>query len=157
MKNSYLVENEEIEFRRAIVDDDLETIAELIYKTDPFIYPFWFNKNIKKAKKHLPTLLKRENNLFNIDNFYIAYDKTAGQIVGILCAIDKSVKFSHSYDKDKQINGNYDFTIRNYVEVLENEIEESEFEDLLYISNICIVENLRGKKIGSKLIGYFIS
>jgi len=42
-------------------------------------------------------------------------------------------------------------------EEIEKEIEESENDKLLYISNICIKNRLRGKKIGSKLLGYFIS
>lgn len=37
------------------------------------------------------------------------------------------------------------------------EVDEYESDDVIYISNICIVENYRGKKIGSYLIGYYIS
>lgn len=156
-KNMFLVNNEMIEFRRAKLTDNLEQIAELIYYTDPFIYPFWFNNDIEEAKKFLPTLIKKENNLFNINNFYVAINKDNDNIVGILCAIDKSISFDHDYDEFKKINDRYKFTIENYVEELEKEIEESDNHKLLYISNICITNDLRGKKIGSKLIGYFIS
>ena len=76
MKNKYLVENDEIEFRRANLNDNLDDIAELIYKTDPYIYPFWFNNNIEEAKKYLKQLLTRPNNLFNIDNLYVAFAKS---------------------------------------------------------------------------------
>ena len=48
-KNSYLVENELIYFRRATKDDNMEEIAKLIYDTDPYIYPFWFEKDVNKC------------------------------------------------------------------------------------------------------------
>lgn len=157
MKNTFKVENDEIIFRRANLNDNLEQIAELVYFTDPFIYPFWFNNSIKKAQKFLPKLMKEEGHLFSIDNFYIAYDKQTKEIVGILCAIDKTSKLKIDYDKYKKINHNYKFTLEHYVEEIEKEVLESEDTDMLYISNICIKEVLRGKKIGSKLIGYWIS
>lgn len=156
MKNKYLVENDEIEFRRANLNDNLDDIAELIYKTDPYIYPFWFNNNIEEAKKYLKQLLTRPNNLFNIDNLYVAYDKTINHIVGVLCAIDKSLTFDHEYSEDKKTNHNYEFTIDNYIIPVEKEIEEFD-EHAMYISNLCIAENVRSKGIGSYLLGYFIS
>ena len=39
-KNNYAVENEKIIFRRACLNDNMEEIAELIYDTDKYIYPF---------------------------------------------------------------------------------------------------------------------
>ena len=32
----------EMEFRKANEDDNLEEIAELLYLTDQYIYPYWF-------------------------------------------------------------------------------------------------------------------
>ena len=157
MKNSFRVENDEIVFRRANVNDNLEEIAALIYETDPYIYPFWFNNSLKKAQKFLSKLIIQKGHLYNIDNLYIAYDKTSNHVIGILCAIDKSVPLDFDWTKYKKINHNYKFTIENYVQEIEKEIRETDQKDLLYISNICVSEELRGKRIGSKLIGYFIS
>ena len=150
------VENEEIEFRKATIYDNLEEISSLIYDTDPYIYPFWFNNDIEEAKKFLPNLLRSNNNLFNINNFYIAYDKSSKRIIGILCAIDKSINFDYDYTDVKNINSHYDFTINNYVVPIEKEMNDFD-ENTIYISNICIDKNYRGKRIGSFLIGYFIS
>lgn len=157
MKNSFMVENDEIIFRRANLNDNLEEIATLIYETDPYIYPFWFNNSVKKAQKFLPKLMQEEGNLFHIDNMYIAYDKTNGKVVGVLVAIDKSIKLDFDWTKYKKINHNYRFTIEHYVEEIEKEIRETDNKELLYISNICVQTELRGRKIGSKLIGFFIS
>ena len=157
MKNVFKVENEEIVFRRANIEDNLEQIAELIYLTDPYIYPFWFNNSITKACKFLPNLLKEEGHLFSIDNFYIAQDKETKDIVGILCAVDKNTPLNGGYEKYKKINKRYRFTLERYIEELEKEISEYDQPGMIYISNICINPDLRGKQIGSKLIGYFIS
>ena len=157
MKNTFKVENEEIVFRRANLEDNLEQIAELIYLTDPYIYPFWFNNSITKAQKFLPKLMKEEGHLFSIDNFYIATDKKTKEVVGILCAIDKMTPLKINYKQYKKINRRYHFTLENYIEGIEKEVLEYEHNATIYISNICIKEGLRGKQIGSKLIGYFIS
>ena len=107
MKNSFRVENDEIVFRRANVNDNLEEIAALIYETDPYIYPFWFNNSLKKAQKFLSKLIIQKGHLYNIDNLYIAYDKTSNHVIGILCAIDKSVPLDFDWTKYKKINHNY--------------------------------------------------
>lgn len=36
-------------FRRANATDDRIVMAELIYQTDPYIYPFWFNNDVSEA------------------------------------------------------------------------------------------------------------
>lgn len=45
-KKDYKVGFEDIILRRAKKDDNMEDIARLIYETDPYIYPFWFNNDI---------------------------------------------------------------------------------------------------------------
>lgn len=85
---------------------------------------------------------------------YIAYYKTKDNIIGIICAIDKSVDLNYDYSIIEKINSNYDFTIKNYIKLLIEEVLENDF---LYISNVCIDGNYRGKKIGTKLLGYYIS
>ena len=63
MKDSYLVENELIYFRRAKSEDNMDEIARLIYATDPYIYPFWFDNNENKCVDFLKTLGIEANNL----------------------------------------------------------------------------------------------
>lgn len=153
-KKSYFVEDEEIVFRRAKLDDNFEEIASLIYDTDPYIYPFWFKNNIEEAKLFLKDKIKEEGFIFNYNNIYIAYDKTTKHIVGILCAVDKSVNLEYDYSGVEKINHNYSFTIKNYIKPIIEEVLENDF---LYISNVCVDKNYRGKSIGTNLLGYFIS
>lgn len=156
MKNKFLVENNEIIFRRASINDNLEQIASLIYKTDPHIYPYWFNNDMDEAIHCLTKLIASPASLFSADNIYVAANKADSKIVGVLVAIDKSVYLSHNYDLFRDINSRHAFTIDNYVIPIEREIDYFD-NHTMYISNVCVDENIRGKGIGSYLLGYFIS
>lgn len=154
MKNSFMVQNEEIEFRRATENDNFFEIAELIYKTDDYIYPFWFDNNIETAKNVLNNLIGVEGFIFNYNNLYIAYDKSTNHIIGILCGLDRTENFEYDYSQLENINKNSDFTVKKYLKVLVTEVKENDF---LYISNLCIDNQYRGRQIGTKLLGYFLT
>ena len=58
-KKDYKVGFEDIILKKKKKDDNMEDIARLIYETDPYIYPFWFNNDIDEAvsrKNQLHTL-----------------------------------------------------------------------------------------------------
>jgi len=155
-KNSYLVENELIYFRRAKKDDNMVEIARLIYDTDPYIYPFWFNKDENKCVDFLKEEILKDGFIFNYNNLYVAYDSTLNKIVGVICAIDKSVNLKYDYETLGKINDCYRKTINGYIQPILDEVEAFDSETI-YIPNVCIDKGLRGKKIGTKLLGYFIS
>lgn len=155
-KNSYLVENDCIYFRRAKIDDNMEEIAELIYDTDPYIYPYWFQKDERACIEFLKEHMLKTGFIFNYNNLYVAYDDTIDKIVGVICAIDKSVDLNYDYESLMVINQNYKKTIEEYIKPILDEV--SLFDDkTIYIPNVCVDKNMRGKKIGTKLLGYFIS
>ena len=155
MRNSYLVENEFIYFRRARKEDNMEEIAKLLYQTDPYIYPFWFDNDEKKCIDFLKEEIFKDGFIFNYNNLYVAFDKTVNRIVGVICAIDKSVDLNYDYDSLKKVNNKYEITIDKYINPILEEVEEFN-NSTIYISNVCIDKTLRGKKIGTKLLGYFI-
>lgn len=155
-KNSYRVEKNLICFRRAKEDDNMTEIAKLIYDTDPYIYPYWFENNENKCVDFFKEHLLKEGFMFNYNNLYIAYDSTIDKIVGVICAIDKSVNLKYDYDSLEKINNFYKKTIQNYIKPILEEVEKYDNETI-YIPNVCIDKELRGKKIGAKLLGYFIS
>ncbi|MBE6155298.1 MAG: GNAT family N-acetyltransferase [Firmicutes bacterium] len=154
--DSYLVENELIYFRRAKKDDNMEEIARLIYDTDPYIYPYWFDKNESKCVDFLKEEMLKDGFIFNYNNLYVAYDSTSNKIVGVICAIDKSVNLKYDYETLEKVDERYKTTIKKYIRPILDEVEKYDFQTM-YIPNVCIDNNLRGKKIGSRLLGYFIS
>lgn len=144
--------NFELIIRKATIEDNLKDIAELIYSTDDYIYPYWF-ETVDKCREELSVLLVEENFFFSINNLYVAIDELNNKIIGILCILDKDVNFEYDYEKLRNYNERYRFTIDNYVMGLIKEVKESEFA---YISNVCIHKDYRGKKIGNKLVSHVI-
>lgn len=67
-------DEEQIVIRRARDGDDLERIAELIYKTDAYIYPYWF-ENVENCKNILPNFIKQDGFIFNLKNIDVAVKK----------------------------------------------------------------------------------
>ena len=153
MKNAYIIEDEKIIFRRAKYTDNFIEIAELIYKTDPYIYPFWFKNDMEEAIEILSKKIGEKGFIFYYENIYVAYDKTINKIIGIICALDRTTDLNYDYSYLENINRNYNFTINNYIKPIIKETLENNY---LYISNVCISGDYRGKKVGTHLLGYFI-
>ena len=86
-KDSYLIEKDLVHFRRATKEDNLSQIAELIYNTDPYIYPYWFDNDEDKCKEFFKEAILQEGFLFHYDNLYVAHDITTNEIIGVICAI----------------------------------------------------------------------
>ena len=141
-----------LKIRKATVNDNLEEIAELIYYTDDYIYPYWFG-NLENCQRELPKLLVEENFFFNVKNLYIAIDVENDKIVGVVCVLDKSYDFEYDYNKLRKYSERYCFTVDNYIMGLINEVREADFA---YISNVCVHKEYRGKHIGNKLVSYVI-
>jgi len=141
-----------VKIRQANSNDNLEDICELIYYTDDYIYPYWF-KNLENCKKELSKLLLNDNFFFNIKNLYLAIDEEKDKIVGVVCVLDKSFDFEYDYDKLRNYNENYRFTVDNYIIKLIEEVKNSDFA---YISNVCVHKDYRGCHIGNKLVSHVI-
>ena len=152
-KKSYKIDFDDIVLRRAKKTDNMEDIVNLIYQTDPYIYPFWFNNNVGEAKKVLGPKLKEEGFIFHYENFYVAYDKQLKKIVGVVSAIDPTTNLKYDYQELESVNERYSFTINHYLKELIKEVEEKKY---MYLVNVCIDINYRGNKIGTRLLKYFI-
>jgi len=141
-----------LSIRKAAREDNLKEIAELIYYTDDYIYPYWF-ESLEKCQQELPTLLTEENFFFNINNLYLAIDELNNKIAGVICILDNSVDFDYNYDKLRNYNERYRFTVDNYIMGLIKEVKESDFA---YISNVCVHKEYRGRHIGNMLVSHVI-
>lgn len=139
--------------RKPRKDDNLGKISELLYKTDPYIYPYWFG-SLDNCINELTPLLLEDKFFFNISNLYVAIDKDSNEIVGVVCITDKSVDLDYDYSKLISVNDRYKFTIENYVLALVKEVKESSFA---YISNVCVDENYRGRHIGNYMLSSIIN
>ena len=139
-----------IEFRKARASDNLEKIAELLYYTDDYIYPYWFG-SVENCRKELVPLLTQEKFFFNINNIYIAVQDN--NILGIACIVDKKTDLSYDYSELRKINSRYEFTVDNYIMGLIEEVKNAEFA---YISNVCVDPNHSDIHIGTFLLDNLI-
>lgn len=153
VKKEYLLTYDEIELRRARKTDDFEEMAELIYQTDPYIYPFWFNNDIEKAKEILPKYIAQPKFIFHYEHSYIAYDNTTGHIVGMLCAIDHTMDLDFDYSEIEQISPESAFIVKNYIKLLIDEVKENKS---MYLAICCVNPKFRSKRIGTVLLGNFV-
>ena len=153
VKNEYLLTYDEIDLRRARKDDNLEEIAKLIYQTDPYIYPFWFNDSLEEAMRVLPEYILKPGFIYNYENMYIAHDKTNGHIVGLICAIDYTMDLEFDYTELESINPRYAFVVKNYIKLLIDEVNKNRS---MYVVNCCVDREFRSKRIGTVMFGNFI-
>ena len=152
-KKSYEVKFEDIVLRRARNDDNMEDIARLIYQTDPYIYPYWFQNDEEEAIRVLVPLIQEPGFIFYYENFYVAYDRELNKILGVVSAIDPTTNLEYDYSNLESINHQYDFTVKNYLKVLIDEVKEKKY---MYLVNVSVDVHYRSRKIGSRLLKYFI-
>lgn len=129
------------------LSDNLEEVAELIYKTDPYIYPYWF-KNLESGRNVLVELIKTDGSVFNFRNILIA--KIKNKIVGILIYLNEDSDLTFNYEKYIKINKHFKYTIKKYVLHLKDNIQNN----VVYIPNVCVNEDFRNKKVATSLIDY---
>ena len=136
-----------ITVRKLKLTDNLSKVAELIYKTDPYIYPYWF-KNYKDWNETLVELIKTEGSIFNHNDIIIALKEN--NIVGILVYLTSSTNLSFNYCELTKVNKNFNYTINKYINKINDNIKPND----LYIPNICVDEHNRNLKIGTNLINH---
>jgi len=152
-KKEYLLTYDEIDLRRANKNDDFKEIVKLIYQTDPYIYPFWFNNDIEKAQEILPKYIGQPGFIYNYENMYIAHDKTKGQIVGLVCAIDHTINLDFDYTELENISPESAFVVKKYIKELIDEVQKNK---CMYVVNCCVDKEFRSKRIGTVMLGNFI-
>ncbi len=153
MKDNIYEENDII-VRKATLDDDFERMAELIYETDDYIYPYWFNDDREKCKKELSKLMKEDDFFFNYKSMYIAVDKNTNEIVGLTCFVTPETNLEYDYEPLREKNERYKFIIDEYIYALINEIRDY---NAPYISNVAVYHSQRGKRIGSIMLNAIMS
>ena len=147
------VKDKDIVVRKVRLDDNFEDIAELIYRTDEYIYPYWFHDDVEECKRELPKLMKEDGFFYNYKNMYVAIDKDTNKIVGLICIVTPETNFDYDYTELRDRCFEYKWTIDQYVMDLINEVEEFQ---LPYISNVAVKEEYEGKKIGTVMMQYVI-
>lgn len=141
--------------RKARFEDNLNDIASSIYYTDPYIYTSAFSEEIHKAKDLITKIIFTDDSIFSLRNIYVALVDSA--IAGVVVINE----------------GNSKWRTNDYINMLENGIEEKNFRaaseryfepianqastDMIEIVCCSVGEAYRGKGIATALMENVIS
>ena len=135
--------------------DQLTDIAEMIYDTDPYIYPAMFNSK-SDALVMIPEMIKYKDRMFRTENMFVAEqdNRTVGLIlwhrgpliwddeIFCLCASKLNISVSpHFINVREEYFSSYSHTSM----------------DIVSIINVCVLEEFRGKFIGEKTLKAFLN
>lgn len=134
-----------------------DKIYDLIYNTDPYIYPAMFNS--KEICRRVLSLVYEKNtdSLFNYSNLYVALDND--NIIGIILWHKGAIKWNDNIIKASfTING---IELPEYFQdVCDNYFSHynvNQDSDEIEIINVCIDEKYQNMGIGRKLLDSFIN
>lgn len=146
--------SKEITVRKLQDKDDFDQVAKLIYLTDPYVYPNWFDSmedGIKVIREmiELPTL-------YNKENITVAVTKD-GFVAGII--VSKQTPFVEDIAPIKQafnlakvkLDKRTDFVFDAYYAKM------GMSEDGYYIANVAVDENHRKKGIAAAMMNSIIN
>ncbi|MBO5714864.1 MAG: GNAT family N-acetyltransferase [Clostridia bacterium] len=145
--------SQEITVRKLQDGDDINQVAKLIYLTDPYVYPNWFDSiddGIKVIRQmiDLPTLYNREN-----ITVAVTHD---GFVAGVI--VSKQTPFVEEISHIKQafklagvkIDERTDFVFDAYYAKM------GMSEDGYYIANVAVDENYRKRGIAAAMMSSII-
>lgn len=113
-----------LEIRPLTLSDNLESVAELIYITDKYIYPTWF-KTLNHAKTILPYIMTKKC-IYNYKNILIAV--VDEKIVGALVYLDSFpennyLEIKRAYQESKlSIDTNFEHVNQYYLNTLKDSL-----------------------------------
>ena len=145
--------NDEVTVRPLKDGDDLLQVAKLIYYSDEYIYPYWFD-NIKDGQKviaemiKLPTLYKKEN----VPVAVMPNGDIAGALVSCDCPfVEEKDHIYQAFENAKIVcDERTDFIYREYYEKMQVA------DKGLYVSNIAVDPNYRKRGIATSLLSAVI-
>jgi ribosomal protein S18 acetylase RimI-like enzyme len=149
------MENCNVEYRKAKLEDDISAIAKYIYLTDPYIYPtICKSPQEKEWVELIRQCYQQDDNLFSWHNIYVAL--MDGEIIGICCIIPCGIHLKFNEDLELNSEGSLHMAkaVDGYFAPL---LEESAGLSGYNVVNLCIDKNLRGRGLGRGLLQYCLS
>lgn len=146
--------------RKANLNDDIKTIASLIYQADDNIYPTLFG-NKSDAINALSELIKQEEGFFSYKNILVLTQKEKNgeeyvdMIIGALLYNDGQRK---NLWKEKQIRKFVNTDIKSFSDVSKNYFNKytKKRSNNVEIIALCVNEDLRSNKKDKHYYGFFL-
>lgn len=140
---------ETLEIRQLSLGDDLKAVANLIYSSDNYIYPYLFENDIVVAERVLENMI-RGNTIYNYKNIRVAL--SLGQIVAMIIYKPIPVIVDHESIIDcfvqaaVPVGARFAKVYNEYFKLLEDEPPD------VYISNLAVNKMFRGVGVGKALM-----
>ncbi len=149
------MQNSDFQCRKALLSDDIKSIAKYLHLTDPYIYPkICENPFDTNWVEFVGNCMKKENNIYNVQNLSVILHKD--NIIGVLCIIPCGTKLNFTDGID---NISKDFfhkltpVIDGYFKPL---IDESFSFSGYNIANVCVDSGYRNIGLGHILMAHCI-
>lgn len=134
--------------RYANEKDNFKTLAKLMYETDRYIYPYWFETK-EEGIEEISKLLTKEHTSFFYKKCIVA--EVDGEIVGMLLYFDDTSPLDFAYADIISKNFNYSYTLKNYVIPLEKSIKENQS----YVAGVRVSDTHSRRGIAQSLFKFY--
>lgn len=135
-----------IHIQKASIFDDFERIAQLIFGTDEYIYPFWFEDD-PRPMDTLAKLIGIQGSIFYYDHIFVAVE--SDKIMGIIVYLHARSNLTYDYHDCYQRN--FQYTYDNYLSHIIQQAKTASV-DTAVLSNMCIAEEYRGRGLGVQIM-----
>ncbi|MDY0074479.1 MAG: GNAT family N-acetyltransferase [Acholeplasmataceae bacterium] len=122
-------------------------VAQILYRTDDFIFPFLFGKQ-EMGVKRLSKLLVQDNNSFSYQHIHVAVDK---EIVGVLLEHDTHTR-NHDFKAFFKAFGFFGLLWLAIKTIILAPLTFRSSKEGRYIQCLCVHPSHRGQGIGSSLL-----
>lgn len=139
---------DEIEVRPLKSDDDLMQAAKLIYLTDPYIYPYWFD-SIEDGQKVIREMISLPT-IYNMKNITVAATKD-GKLAGLVVSAEK-IDEKEEYLIEAFRKANVKCDERTHKIFTDYYAEMNENHEGLYIANVAVDSMFRKKGIAATML-----
>ena len=140
---------ETLEIRPLDLNDNLKQVADLIYYSDKYIYPYLFDSDVSVAEKVLVNMIKSDT-IYNYKNIRVAL--SSGQIIAMIVLKEVPININHEtmidcfIGADIPVGTRFAKVFNEYFKLLEDEQPD------VYIANLAVDKIFRGIGIGKKLM-----
>lgn len=140
--------------RRLAPDDDIVTVARLIYETNNCLFPVFFNDNKPLAKEILSHMIEGDT-IYNRSNIIVAC--VDSEIIGIIVVNKIPVNidicaYSDAFEKSGAlIDETFERVLKEYYLPLESAL------DGYFISCLCVDERFRSQGVGSAMLDVLLA
>lgn len=130
--------------RQAKKDDDFSQIAKLIYLSDVYIFPYWF-ESMEVGVKILTDMMGEEDTMFSYKHCLVA--EIDNQIVGVINYFDWHSDISNDYTKWNNTK-EFEFVLRKHLRPL----DKYQKGDVVYLAYLAVLPEYRRKNIATKML-----